>query len=175
MAQQRKARFFQHRRNKMKLLHDDAKILAEVLSRVEVGEIIEWADISKAIGIECKAHGPGYVRLMSARRHLLNESRMVFAAIKGVGLQRCNDQQTVSVVESSVRSMHRKAGKTLKVVSTVSEDKLTNEEKQKLFALSAQAGVVRQFAGKTATKRLSDTQKEPARISFADTLKMFNG
>ena len=81
----------------------------------------------------------------------------------------------MSVVENQLKGMHRRAGKTLKTVASVNETKLSQENKSRLFALSAQAGVCRQFAGKPARKKLEAIEQNggPRMISMAETLKMF--
>ena len=116
----------------------------------------------------------GYTRLSSARRHLLNEG-IAFVTIQKVGLERCTDKSAIDVVASGIKALHRKAGRTLKVVATVDESTLDDEHKRRLFVLSAQAGAIRQFAAKTATKRLSNAQTNgPTRLSLDATLSQFH-
>ena len=152
---------------------NDTKIIESVLVEAEVGDLITYEDLTRAIGRDVRQFAQPSLR--SARRGLLNTQGIVFGVETNVGLRRLNDDQIVdSTLYDRIR-MKRAATRSIRKLSVVKFDELSDEKKRQHIVASAQIGAIEMFATRNATKKIEkkvDGSKE--RIAIGETLKMFS-
>jgi len=101
----------------------DARLLKQRLEKVKVDEVINYTDLSKEISRPVKGSSGC---LQTARRSLFNSSRILFAAINGVGLKRLSDNGKIDASDLDVRKVRRAARRGAKKLASIdSFEKLT--------------------------------------------------
>ena len=150
----------------------DAKILATVLAEAEVGKVITYAELSKAIGRDVRQHAIS--ALCTARRGVFKENRFVFAIERGVGLVRIDDNGIVKSIEKDRVHLHRAASKSLKKLAAVQFDNLDESGKRDHVVASAQMGAVAMFAHKNSGKKIeAKVNGSSNNLPIGETLKLF--
>ena len=153
---------------------NDTKILESVLEQAKVGDLITYAELSKAIGRDVRKFAQP--SLCSARRGLQRDKQMVFGVETNVGLKRLNDEEIVVSSEADRRRMKRAATRSLKKLSVVNFSGLSDEAKKQHIVASAQLGAIEMFSGKNAMKKIEATvDGSKTTIAIGDTLKLFGG
>lgn len=150
----------------------DTKILEDLLSKANVGDLVTYELMSVAIGRSVRDFALPSLR--SARQGLLNTKNMVFGVEKNVGVRRLNDSQIVKAAEHDRKKMKRAATKAIRKLSVVDFDKLTPEEKKQHTVASAQMGVIAMFSSKRTTTKITENVNDKAILAIGETLKMFS-
>lgn len=150
----------------------DTKILETVLAEANVGDLITYEQLSKAIGRDVRKFALS--SLSSARRGIFNAKRYVFGTEKNVGLRRLNDNEIVDSTEHDRKKLRRAAKRTINKLGVVDFDNLTPEKKRQHIVASAQMGAVEMFAGKNATKKIEAKVNDSSKVlPIGETLRMF--
>jgi hypothetical protein len=150
----------------------DTKILESVLGECEVGGIITYESLSKAIGRDVRAHALG--ALNSARKALLNDKGFVFSVEPNIGCVRLNDAAIVQSTESDRRRMQRTSTRALKKLSVVDFKNLDEPTKRMHTTASAQIGAIAMFSQKSTTKKIeAKLTGNAATLPIGETLKLF--
>ena len=150
----------------------DTKIIESVLAEANVGDLITYEQLSRALGRDVRVHALS--SLGSARRSLLASKKYVFEVEKNVGLRRLNDQQIVDSMEYDRKKMRRQANRSLRKLSVVDFDNLSEDKKRQHIVASAQLGAIEMFATKNATKKIeSKIDNSKKALPIGETLKLF--
>lgn len=99
-------------------LSADTRLLLQRLKKVPMGETITYDALTAEIGKKVSGATPA---LQSARRVLMRDDQTVFSPIRGVGLQRLNDEAIVSATEANRDAIRRKAKKAAREVTCVQD------------------------------------------------------
>lgn len=151
----------------------DTKIIESVLAESQVGDLVTYDSLSKAIGRDVRKFAVGSIA--SARHSLLRDKRFVFGVERGKGLIRLADGQVVEAVQHDRMRVHRTAKRALKKLETVSFSELKESEKKQHIAASAQFGVLAMFANKTSSTRIEKAVESTANnLPIGETLKLFS-
>jgi hypothetical protein len=160
-----------------KMIHEkssDTKILESVLAEAKVGQLITYAELSKAIGRDVRQFA--YQSLFSARRCLQNAKRIVFGVQANIGLIRLDDSKIVESTEHDRKVIQRRAKRTIDKLRCAEFDNLTAEEKRRHVTASAQMGAVAMFASKNATKKIAGkVSAKTDALPIGETLRLFGG
>jgi len=106
----------------------DTRLLVQKMEKTEMGEVVEYNDLSNHIGrnVQDKAR---YV-LESARRILVREHRMVFAAVRNVGLRRMDDSQLAAIGVDARKRINRASKRAISKITCVRNfEELSNSDK----------------------------------------------
>lgn len=150
----------------------DAKVLENVLSEAEVGQVITYEQMSAAIGRDVRKYAIS--ALGTARRGLFKEKQFVFAVERGKGLVRIGDAAIVKTIEKDRLHLHRTASKSLKKLSVVKFDNLDANEKKEHTVASAQMGAIAMFSHKNSSKKIESKVNGSSKdLPIGETLKLF--
>jgi len=151
----------------------DARLLAERLEKCQFGEIVPYDELSKVVGRNVRER-QGYSQLQAARRVVMRERRMVFAAVTGEGLKRCDDAGIVAVAGSYVDRIHRMTKKSISTLACADFDKLDNSTRIELNAKASQLAVLDQLTTNKAQQKIAAAVKQAEdRLPLAKTLEVF--
>ena len=150
----------------------DTKVLESVLAEAEVGQLITYEEMSKAIGRDVREFALPSLR--SARQGLLKTHRMVFGVEWNGGYRRLDDSQIVDTTESDRKRMKRLANRSIAKLSVVAFESLPADKQRQHTVASAQMGAIAMFSGKNATKKITEKVNEGKKtLAIGETLKMF--
>lgn len=150
----------------------DTKIIESVLSEANVGDIVTYETLSRAIGRDVRKHA--FSSLSSARRGVFKERQFVFQVIDNVGLQRLDDSGIVKSSSGDVQRMRRTARKALGKLAVVKFEKLNDTEKRDHISASAQIGAIEHFTSIKARHKIEKhVDGSKANIPIGETLKLF--
>ena len=148
----------------------DTRIIENVLSELKIGELATYEQLSKAIGRDVRKYAIG--ALQSARKSLLNTKQIVFGVDDNVGVRRLDDSQIVQSTGLDRLKMQRHANRTIKKLSCVNYEGLSEPDKKRHIVASAQMGALALFSGKNAEKKIA-SKAESKPIAIGKTLKLF--
>lgn len=134
----------------------ETKTLIELLKMADVGQVVPYGDLSKAIGVDVQTNGRHY--LTSARRALEHEG-IIFDAVRAVGVVRLNDGEIVDTQENHIRTIRRR-----------NRRQRIRMEAAKLDALDA-TDRYRLVAGITALHMIDAVTKKKTRQTLLETAK----
>jgi hypothetical protein len=149
----------------------DTKIIRSVLEECKIGDTVTYEQLSKAIGRDVREYAMGSIT--SARRGLLNDLRIVFAAVKNVGYIRLDDSAIVRSMERDRQHIARQSGKAIKKLECVDFDGLSDDGKKSHTVAAAQFGVLQMMSKPSATKRIEKQVVDSKTLAIGETLKMF--
>jgi hypothetical protein len=151
----------------------DTKVLENVLSEMKVGDMLTYAELSKAIGRDVRQFAIG--ALASARGSLLKEKKMVFAIERKIGIKRLDDNQIIDSTEADRLHMQRTGKKSLAKLASVSFENLSEEKKKQHVVASAQIGTIVMFSQKSSQKKIeSKVNGSTSVLAIGETLKLFS-
>lgn len=150
----------------------DTRLLEALLSQAEPGQTVTYDEMSATIRRDVRKHASS--ALYSARRSLLNEKKMVFEAVRGVGMMRLDDSRVVASMESDRKRIQKAAGRSERKANAVVFENLSGPDKTKLLAASAQMGAIAMMSKKTTTKKIESKVVGTAQsIPIGEVLGMF--
>lgn len=154
----------------------DTNFLAAKLSKVDVGEIVTYEELSDAIdGRDVRPGQPGYSALVSARRRLERQHGIVFGSVRKVGLKRLSDIGIVDTSDQAIASIRRKARRSAKRLTCVKNYEGMPAEKQvKHNAYMSIFGALA-AASRASTVRLIEEEVaiKQDQLSLTKTLEFF--
>lgn len=133
-------------------LSTDAKTLANMLKAVEVGGVITYKAMSKAIGRDVTAAARPV--LATARNIVQREHRMVFDCVRTEGLKRLNDSEIVDLSDQAMDRIRRTAKRTGGKLMCVDYDSMPKEKQTKHNASLSMFGAISELSKHASTKRL---------------------
>lgn len=105
----------------------DARAICERLTKAAVGEIVEHSELTGIIGRDVRTVARSV--LVAAVKRAQSEHRMVFDAVRGVGVIRLGDGEVAKSWRFGMRKIHRQALRTMKRLATVDPSGLPNPER----------------------------------------------
>ena len=157
----------------------DAEKLVACLLAVEVDGVIAYATLS--VAIQRDVQGKGRSALMKARKMLQRtavvEERRCFAPVIDVGLKRLNDEDIVRTSRSTVKRIHRTAGRGIQTLATVRNPiGLTNESKVGYYASTSLLFMFREITRVQSLRQIEAVVAVAKKtLPLADTLRAFRG
>ena len=100
--------------------------LINLLERVEIGQIITYDALSAAVF--CDVRKRCAANLVTARKYLENEKRILFGTIRNVGLKRATDTEVVMATEDGLSKIRRAAKREAKKTVCVQDFGALSEE-----------------------------------------------
>lgn len=150
---------------------NDTAILEAVLRGLDEGGIATYAQLSAALGRDVREFGKG--SLYSARR-IIERDGLHTGVVRNEGIQRLTVSGCVEKASSYVVRARRSASRSRHTLETTDVSQLSQAEKSRVFALSAQASAVETLGSRKATKTLTAAAaKVQSAIPFGETLKLF--
>jgi len=101
--------------------------LIKNLSILKQGESIKYSTLTEIIMGDCSPGGVKYPYLLSARRILTNENKMLFRAVPNEGLERLDDPGIVNRSDKKLAATTRAAEKEMRILTFVDFEKLNPE------------------------------------------------
>jgi hypothetical protein len=153
------------------ITHANTLLLIKRLREAEVGDIIEYAELSKIIGMDVQSLGDGYLR--TARDTLLRDNERFFGVVRGLGVMRCDSKQT-NAIASSYRRKIRKAARKAQVIliKGVKYDDLNTDEQREHNVNLSVYGALQQFTKESNVAKVASlVSEENARLSIQQTLQ----
>lgn len=156
----------------------EMRLLAALLEKAQPDDIVTYEQMEEAAGINPRPGAAGYGKLGSARRRVQADQGIVFVAVAGVGLKRCREQEKPKLMGSVSDRIHRAASKGLKIAQTVDVSQLDNDGVVQFNLRCSQLGVMREFTGAKAVKRITQAVKKagdqiPLKRTLEATLEAF--
>lgn len=109
----------------------EAQTLAKLLAETPVGALISYEVLSTAIGRDITKDARW--ALDTARTKVMREERMVFGTMKGLGLKRLNDVETVQTGAAAISHIKRTAARSLEKVTCPDSAALPPDAQQQQF------------------------------------------
>jgi hypothetical protein len=110
------------------------------LKAVDIGGLATWSSLKALAGTASDQKFKGCI--ITARKHLLNEDKAVFAAIRGIGLKRLDNIEVVQQEGTTAIKVRRAVSKSLRRLSTVDPENLDSGSKTQYRATSAALGAI---------------------------------
>lgn len=137
----------------------EARMLAERLTKVQIGEVIPYVWLSKLIGHDVQRKRKDLLR--TAKRLVQREYGIVFAPVTNVGLKRLDDLGILAVGGSDLQKMARATHRTGGKLACVDTQALSETDKQRLWAYQGILGAVAVLTHpKTLTQARTMTQPQ---------------
>jgi hypothetical protein len=151
----------------------DAKVLSEVLAKVHVGDIVTYDILSKSIGRDVRTIARGI--LDTARKKVLNDRQIVFGTVRGAGLRRLTDEETVDTGEQTLASVRGATRRGMRRITAVDFDSLPNEKKILHNVYASLFGTLSHFSRAKSVKALSENaSSQTGQLPVAKTLEILS-
>ncbi len=152
----------------------DALTLCDRLQAAEVGEVVTYAELSELIKRDVQRDAR-YV-LASAQKRLQRDNRILFGAVRGVGIKRLNDEETVRVGATSMTKIRREARRGMQKTACANFDALSDEGKVQHNTSLSMLGALHLMTTSRKIKALKETIKNTGgKLSLGRTLELFQG
>lgn len=151
----------------------DTQAIYDRLEKMEVNGEVSYAELSKLINRDVQADARS--NLISARRMLIRDKRMVFDVIVGIGLIRMADPEIAGSGGRSIERIRRETRRGAQRLGCVKEfDKLPNELKIKHNAMVSIFGAMSLMTRQPNIKKVeSNMQETQEKIGARKTLELF--
>jgi len=132
----------------------DSQTLIKELRKLNVGEIMTYKSMSESIGRDVlqRRHV-----ISTARNRLLNDEKIVFGTVAGIGIKRLGDNEMVGVSATSIKTIRRASLRGLKVAACADEENLSVDQRKSLMATISHLGVLRHASSPTAHKKIEQS------------------
>ena len=153
----------------------DTQILIDELLKAEIGDVIEYAALSKVLRRNVRTVAAGNLR--SARKIVQRDEEIVFGAIRGIGLKRLGDEAIACSGESSIKRIHRESIRGINRLKTVQNyDGLPPTARVAHNAAWSVLGALGQGSRPRTQKRVETKVFEVHdKLALAQTLALFAG
>lgn len=151
----------------------DTLTVMEKFKQTPEGEIISYDELSEAIGRDIRKSA--YYCVTTARRKLLNEEHMVFAAVRNQGYKRLTDVDKVELGEYWRKRILRASGNGIKAVTSVDNyDALSDDKKVSHNKYATIFVLIRRSAKAATLKKIEIRVRETTKVlPLAKTLEVF--
>jgi len=147
----------------------DTQFIIKKLSTCKIGDVITYEELAK----EIKRKVPNGI-LVTARKRLLTDERMVFGTIRKVGLKRLSDSEIVNTSTAALGSIQRATKREKKRLVSVDFENLPSNMKIKHSAIAATLAVVNEITKEKKQNRLeSSISNENQKLSMVQTIETF--
>ena len=136
----------------------DAKILVHVLREVEVGDVVSYSKLTAAIARDVQNDARSV--LETARQIVQREDKMIFDAVRGIGLKRLTDDEIVGLSDRTREHVRRSARRVVKKMVCVDYVNLTPEKQVQHNTALSMFGLFAEIATDKSTLRLNEAVKE---------------
>ncbi len=152
---------------------NDTSILEDAIRRTPEGEVIAYDELSTRIGRDVREFAGGQ---LASARNILERDGLHTAAVINEGIKRLTPAECLDKAASHVVRSRRAAKRSRTTIETTEFERLTEDERSRAFALSAQSAAIELFGSRKAGRKLLEkTQETSAAIPFGETLKLFGG
>jgi len=153
----------------------DSRTLYEKLIEVPEGETITYPDLSQTINRDVQS--VAYGNLHTARRMAQKDNQITFGTVRGVGLKRLSQEETVSTSEHFIKRIRRTARNGIRQVSSISDfDAMPNEARVKHNTAMSVLGAMYAFTKPGSIKRIENrVQQVQKELPIGKTLEAFSG
>ena len=152
------------------LASEETKKVIAKLESTTIGQIIPWNELSAAVGGDVQK---ARACIVTARKNLLNDKQMVFAAVRGVGLKRIANADVVrneGMVSSRIRCQVKRS---MKRLSTVDPASLEGSDKTDYAVTSATLGAISLCTSKKFEGVANQLAISNGNLAPEETLKLF--
>jgi hypothetical protein len=148
--------------------------LVQRLTGAEIGETIEYDELSQIAGEDVQVRGRGM--LQSAVRILQAEFRRVFVSVRGVGVQRADNTGIVQTGTQRLQHIHRTAKRAMNTLGCVDPAKLDPAAQQEFNTKASHLGMLVHCSSPKATKRIAaSVEQTQQKLPLDKTLDAFRG
>ena len=148
-------------------------LLVERLAKLVEREQITYEELSKLLGENAQSER-NRGRLASARRIVEREHGIVIVPIRNVGLMRGDNAAITATGHATIKHVRSVSRTRLKALGCVDVGKMNNEEKIQFNTVASHLGVLKEFSGTAAVKKIeSAVQATADRLPVAKTVAAF--
>lgn len=151
-------------------LHPETQILVDALSKVPLGQMITYKNLSELIGIDVT--GPARQRLVSARRVALRDYGAAFGTERATGLIRLHPDQAPGLGASARLKIRRASSRARKAMISVAEHSngLSPEASRRMSAEMSAHGLIAEITKeKTIKAAMGRSEKIAPPAKMAET------
>ena len=130
----------------------DAKTIASLLRIAPVGGVVSYDDMTCSIERSVLTDAKGV--LNTARYIVQREDKMIFDAVRGVGLKRLADEDIVDLSDKARDHVRRTSKKLAKKLTCVNYDSMSKDKQTKHNTALSMFGVFCELATDKSTNRL---------------------
>jgi len=150
--------------------------LIKNLSILKQGESIKYSTLTEIIMGDCSPGGVKYPYLLSARRILTNENKMLFRAVPNEGLERLDDPGIVNRSDKKLAAATRAAEKEMRILTFVDFEKLSPEHQLTHNTNMSVFNVLKTVGATDKVKKIrNEIGNLGNRLEIAETIKAFSG
>ena len=155
-------------------LSQDTKFIYQRLQAAAPGETVTYSELADLVGRPCHPGASGYGALFSARKIAERDDKIVFGAVRKIGLKRLTDEEIVGSGIAAVASIRRTAKRGAKRVACADYAKLDRDSQVQHNAHLSVLGALYQATKPSALRRV-ETQVQTAQeqLPLAKTLEAF--
>lgn len=147
-------------------------LLAQRLEKVQPGELVTYAELSRIIGQNVRADG--YQVLRSARNYVAETSRIVFDVVHGEGLKRLRNEEIPASADAALQSIRRKAKRTARRLGRcVDIDALPAETRNDFNLKLSVLGMLSAVSDHKRIEKVKGLLNLDGKLALADTLAAF--
>lgn len=136
----------------------DAKILAHVLRGASIGDLVSYSKLTAAIARDVQTDARSV--LETARQIVQREDKMIFDAVRGMGLKRLTDEEIVGLGDRTRDHVRRSARRVVKKMVCVDYNNLSAEKQVQHNTALSMFGLFAEIATDKSTLRLSEAVKD---------------
>jgi len=152
----------------------DTQMLMDRLDKMEVGDVVEYGELTGLIGRDVRPSHSAYGNLQSARHALMMEKQKVFDTVPKVGVKRADDVGIVAGGQNDLDGVRRRARKGLRKLACVKYENLPEAHKRRHDTFATQLGVLHQFSRRSTTKKIgSKVDTTQSKLPLGKTLELF--
>jgi len=152
----------------------ESKLLLARLSKAEVGDVIEYAELSKIAGRDVQHAAQGSLR--TARNRVLLDDGVVFGTIRMVGIKRLDDDEIVDASIQTVSHVRRSVRRETRRLSVVDYAALDRSKQTEHNTRLTQLGVLSHFTtAVTGNKLRAHVEQASSELSVGRVLEQMKG
>jgi len=154
----------------------ETKTLLAMLVGVEIGEVLTYESLGKAIGHDVRpVRGDANHLLQTARRRARDDHRVCFRAVPGIGLQRIDDIGKVEESSNQINKSRRASGRAVRMAVSVDDyQKLPKDRQIEHNRNLSIAGVLKHFTSDHGKKKIDAiVSSANAAVPVARSLEVF--
>lgn len=149
--------------------------LIKMLSSLKQGDTIKYSDLTELIMGDCSPGGLKYTYLLSARRILTTDYKMVFRAVPNEGLERLDDPGIVNRSDKKLAAATRAADKEMRILTFVEFEKLTPDLQLTHNTNMSVFNVLKTVGATDKVKKIrNEISNMGNRLEISETIKAFS-
>lgn len=141
----------------------EAKLLYERLVKCEVGDIVPYAELSNIAGRDVRQRARG--AMMTARRKVEREDRLVFGVVRSVGVKCLSDSQIIGAQQAKIDHVRRTVSRSSRQLKCVRDySQLSRDEQIRHNAYLSIAGMIAHSTSGRQVKRIESRVADLGRV-----------